>query len=282
MAELNMLSRLGATMPMGARPSALRPSVRVAVHVEHAVYGNFAFRRAGYELLARSAGCRDAWINDFRTSCCHLGERPMGVVDAPGLFALRLRSGPWVVVRVSPQGEDDHGRPGALAFHGLFISPRDYRRAGADPFAFLPWLRDDWNDNALELRSEQLMVTPSPVEPINDPRVLRIARALRRRRWVALEAAAPIDELARAVWRGLPIRMRMRLSLATWTNGNANRFDLLGVPRLAAVAPDARYVDPDAPPGAWGRYFAPSLEDWDRSGDPSHPVIFVGVENRAR
>ena len=69
-----------------------------------------------------------------------------------------------VIVRVSPQGDDDHGRPGALAFHGLFVSARDYRRAGADPFAFVPWLRDDWNDATPELRSERLMIAPTPVD----------------------------------------------------------------------------------------------------------------------
>ena len=68
--------------------------------------------------------------------------------------------------------------------------------------------------------------------------------------------------------------MRMRLSLATWTNGNANRFDLLGVPRLAAVAPDARYVDPDVPPGAWGRYFDPSaLKTGIGAATPATPIF---------
>ena len=83
-------------------------------------------------------------------SCCNLGERPAGVGRA-GLFALHCAAARGSSCAVSPQGVDDHGRPGALAFHGLFITPRDYRRAGADPFAFLPWLDDDWNDAAVEL-----------------------------------------------------------------------------------------------------------------------------------
>src|SRR5690348_13608546 len=98
----------------------LAPGPRpVVVRYEQAVYGSFAFREQGYGMLAASPGCRPRWLADLRAACQRMGERPAGVADAPALFALRLPSGPWAVVGVSPQGPDDRGRPGALAFHAL-------------------------------------------------------------------------------------------------------------------------------------------------------------------
>jgi hypothetical protein len=230
-----------------ARSVGPRASLPVAIRVEQAVYGSFAFRSEGYTVLARSPGCREEWVAEFRAACCNLGERPAGAVDAPGLFALRLPSGPWAVVGVSSQGVDNHGRPGARAFHGLFISSRDYRRAGADPFAFLPWLRDDWTAETRELSAERIIINATPIDTPVAPRAAAIAAALGRRRRVALESSEPIDGLAEQVWHALPRRVRMRLSVATWTFSNANHFDLLAVPRLAAITLDSSYVDPSSP-----------------------------------
>ena len=118
------------------------PTVRV--RFEQAVYGSFAFWDRGYALLAQSPGCRPEWLAEFLTACQRHGEPRGGAAEAPGLFALRLESGPWIVVGVSPQGQDDRGRPGALAFHALFVSPRDYRKAGHVPFGLRGALRGDW------------------------------------------------------------------------------------------------------------------------------------------
>ena len=87
-------------------------------------------------MLARSAGCRPEWLAELRTACQRYGEPPTGAAQADGLFALRLESGPWMIVGVHPQGCDDRDRPGALAFHALFVGRWAYRWAGADPFAF--------------------------------------------------------------------------------------------------------------------------------------------------
>ena len=234
------------TPPAPAPPVDRPPTV---VHFEQAVYGSFAFRDQGYEVLAQSPGCRPEWLADFRAACQKLGERPAGATDAPGLFALRLPSGPWAVVGVSPQGCDDRGRPGALAFHGLFLSPRDYRRAGADPFTLAPLLRSDWSAETRELPAGSLTVEAAPEgSPAPETPAAAVVAAITRGRRVALESPTPIDDLARQVWRGLPERVRARASVATWAFGNANRFDLLAVPRLAGVALDASYVDPQAPP----------------------------------
>src|SRR4051794_29680325 len=99
---------------------------RVQVRYEQAVYGSFPFWDRGYAVLAHSPGCRPEWLAGPRTARPPYGEPPAGAAEAPALFALRLERGPWLIVGVGPQGHDDRGRPGALAFHALFVDPRDY------------------------------------------------------------------------------------------------------------------------------------------------------------
>jgi hypothetical protein len=232
------------------RVSTHAGSGSLAVPFEQAVYGSFSFRDEGYALLAHSPGCRARWLAEFRLACQRLGERPAGVAEAPGLFALRLPCGPWLIVGVSPQGRDDRGRPGALAFHGLFVGPREYRKTGFDPFAFCQVLRSDWDAETTALAAGSLRLdapvrdTAESVEAGADERAARMVAALVKGQRVALEVPDPIDALARQVWRELPLRIRKRASVATWAFGNDNRFSLLAVPRLAGVALDSSYVDP--------------------------------------
>src|SRR4051794_38332163 len=72
-------------------------AARSVVHLEQAVYGSFAFRGHGYEVLAQSPGCRPEWLAEFRAACQKTGERPAGAGEAAGLFALRLPCGIWAV-----------------------------------------------------------------------------------------------------------------------------------------------------------------------------------------
>ncbi len=218
----------------------------ITITYEQAVYGNFAFWDQGYAVLARSPGCRPEWLAEFLNACQNLGERPAGLAEHPGLFALRLASGPWAVVGFRPQGCDDRGRPGALAFHGLFLTPREYRKADCNPFALAGALRDDWSAATQTLPSGTWELHEPEEEGEPDPQAPTITLALMTGRQVAIEASEPIERLARQVWRSLPVRFRARLSVATWTFGNGNRFDLLATPRLAALALDPSYLDPRA------------------------------------
>jgi len=221
----------------------------VSIRYEQAVYGSFPFWDKGYAILARSPGCRDEWIADLRAVCQHYGERPAGAAEAGGVLALKLPSGPWAIIGPCPQGCDDQGRPGALAFHALFVSGSDYRKAGAFPFNLARNLGKDWSAEATSLPSGSLVLdTVPPADPsaTENPQAARIAEALARGRRVALEAPGPIDDLARVVWLALPLRRRARLSLATWTFALGNRHDLAALPRLAGVALDRTYVDPES------------------------------------
>jgi hypothetical protein len=238
------------------------------VRVEQAVYGSFPFWDRGYALLGHSAGCRPEWRSAFEAACQRFGERPRHVREAAGLFALRVPRGPWMIVGVGDAGADDRGRPGALVFHGIFVSASDYKKIGAAPFPLMPRLRRDWGPGDTSLPSAVLAVRPfasdegtrprlgqaptrasrqddhdSPAPP--DGRAAAIAAALARGRCVALAAPAPIDVLARDVWAALPRRLRARRTLATWAFALGNRFDLAALPRLAGAAPDDSYLDPD-------------------------------------
>jgi hypothetical protein len=147
-----------------------------------------------------------------------------------------------MITKVGSPGRDDHGRPGALAFHALFLSPREYQRAEYDPFALAGALRADWTAATHDLPSGTWTITPpgSTSAPA-DLLAARIAAALVRGERVAIEAAAPIDALARQVWRGLPPRIRQKASVATWAFANGNQFDLVAMPRLADHARDPSY-----------------------------------------
>lgn len=222
------------------------------VRYEQAVYGSFPFWGRGYAVLARSAGCRGEWLDALRLAGQRFGERPAGVAEQACMFALSLQGGPWMIVGVFPQGNDDQGRPGALAFHGLFVGRWAYRWSGASPFLFASALRRDWD------RTDQDRLLPAGriVLPGRGPvtggeadrRVATIVAAIRRGRKVVFASPHPIDDLAGAVWRRLPGRTRRRASVATWAFSMANRFDLVAVPRLAGMRPDPSVLvlEPDA------------------------------------
>lgn len=217
----------------------------VKVAYEQAVYGSFPFWNRGYAALARSSGCRPEWLAALKAACQRYGERPAGVADAEALFTRRIDRGPWMIVGVSPQGDDDAGRPGALAFHALFVGPWTYARAGADPFAFAGLFRSDWGPGDLDATFPpgRAIVQRASYRASSDPTPFAaaeqrhaIVEALSRGRRVVVQSAGPIDAVAREVWRALPLRVRLRASVATWAFDNANRFDLVALPKLAGVA----------------------------------------------
>ena len=230
----------------------------IKARFEQAVYGSFPFWRRGYGVLARSQECRPEWLAALQVASQRYGEPPVGTAAAVGLFAMRLARGPWMIVGVSPQGRDDQDRPGALAFHALFVGRWTYAWAGADPFAFAGALRRNWSRADLDatLPSGCLTVprlrlgrSTQPPRSHADERSAPIITALVQGRQVAVQSAEPIDMLARDVWRALPMRVRLRASVATWAFDNANRFDLVALPKLAGLTrecPDLILTPEDA------------------------------------
>jgi hypothetical protein len=147
-----------------------------------------------------------------------------------------------MIVQADSLGCDDQGRPGATAFHALFVGSWSYRRAGADPLAFAPAFRSDWT-----LDDHQRPLPPGSFRPAAgrkdpsakpDPRVGPILAALVGGRRAIVQSAEPAEALVRSVWSRLPGRTRRRTSVATWAFGDANRFDFLASPRIAGLALD--------------------------------------------
>jgi hypothetical protein len=183
-------------------------------------------------------------VNEFKMVCQRYGEPSRVVFDLWGAcFSLRLASGPWAIVGVSGQGVDDHGRPGALAFHGLFVTPREFRKVGFDPFALAGALRREWGpltSLSLGVYSIEPEATTSP-EPTADARLIRDALVAGRR--VVFESPGPATSLVRSAWLLLREGHRSRLSVATFAFGNGNQFDLMALPHVTVSGLDSSYVD---------------------------------------
>jgi hypothetical protein len=197
------------------------------IHAEQAVYGSFPFWSKGYGLLANSPGCRHEWVREFETVCQQFGEPISGVSGDGALLCKRLRHGPWLLVRVASQGADDRGRPGALAFHGLFLSSAEFSRIHFDPFLLMHFFRSDWTE-ATSL--EPLAITAA--EPERESPEWPLAAELIGR-GVVIESTAPIEDIARTTWRALRLRDRRANSFATLTFRDPLRFSLAAVPRIS-------------------------------------------------
>ena len=189
-------------------------------------------------------GCRPEWLAELRAVCQRDGEPPARVTEVDARFAIRLESGPWLVAGVHSQGCDDRGRPGALAFHALFVGRFAYRWIGANPFGFdprsaAPGARRTTIDHSLRGQLKRITARDRRRRiDEDDPRLPSILRAAAGRRRVIVQSSTPIDALARTVWSKLPARTRMRASLATWAFDTANAFDLVAVPKLTGLVCD--------------------------------------------
>ncbi len=207
---------------------------------EQAVYGSFPFWNRGYGILAQSPGCHPRWLAELRTVCQRFGEPPAGTPHVEAVFAMRLECGPWVVAGVNSQGCDDRGRPGALAFHALFLGRFGYPWVGCDPFAMKNELRQDWlaGDQDRALPSGRLSFWPrrlSGTATEENPLVGEIATAIMQKRRVVVQSSAPIDALVRDVWARIPFGARLRASVATWAFDTSNGFDLVALPKLTGL-----------------------------------------------
>lgn len=209
-------------------------SSTVTVTCEQAVYGSFPFRNQGYDILTASTGCRPEWLDAFARYCRDLGQPPSDaspVVDRL-LFARKIPAGPWVVALGSAQGCDDRGRPGAWAFHGLFLSNRDYRSLGASPFPLRPHLIDRFSAGmSLTGGPIQVDLPPDTGVPEIDPSKIRwIAKGRKLR----CEGSFDTFESTERFWRSLGIRMRSRRSLTTWSFRSATPFhwSCVGIQRV--------------------------------------------------
>ncbi len=217
---------------------------RVRVRFEQAVYGSFPFWDKGYAILASSPGCRDEWIDEFRRVCNLMGEKHAGSIDAASFFSIELGDrGPRIVALAFPTGIDDRGRPGAIAFHALFLDRRDFDRIAAVPFELRSALRSDWTAATTELPQGGIEInldyddfTSASTDSIKCMNVKAIAASIASGSRVIVSADRPIDDLVREIWRNLSFRIRRSASFSTWSHGDGARFDLVAMPASAAAS----------------------------------------------
>src|SRR5262245_29399162 len=189
------------------------------IRYEQAVYGSFPFWDRGYATWAHSPGCRPEWLDWLGATCPRIGPPPPGE-STGGLCALRPDRETWAIIGTYDQGTDDRGRPGAVAFHALFLSARDHRELDGDPFRLAHRLRRDWGPDDRDLDAV-IMDLPSPDTASTgeaDEKARQLTSRIARGERIGLPSKTPIDELAREVWRALPRSVRLRATLATWTN----------------------------------------------------------------
>ncbi len=216
---------------------------QVTITGEQAVFGSFHFWDRGYDILAKSPGCNDPWIRALRRVAGQLGERSRHAPEPGGFISLTLQDRTWMVVGPRPQGVDDRGRPGAIAFHALFFNPATARRVGYEPDRLREGFRSGWTEGT---RLDQVRVTLSrPSRPFSKDEVTtssEVAALLMEGQRVVIETPNPIDRLGALVWRQLPAQARRDLSMATMAFDDTGAFDLIGVSSVPRHVAENRQI----------------------------------------
>jgi hypothetical protein len=209
------------------------------MQVEHALYGSHA--GGGYRFLAKSAEFRDEWLPLAERLCMGFGERPPGVACPACVFAQPFCNRHVSVIQAADQGNDDAGRPGALAFY-LVVLPRDaYVQWGGDPFLLADRFPPPWHARG-ELPSITEPLEPPPARTVAEvqrvlkrddgPSLLGATQALVDGGHVVFERQTPDAPLLRDLWLLLPTSTRAGLWPASFAFGNDLQFDAVAAPRV--------------------------------------------------
>jgi hypothetical protein len=206
--------------------------------IEQAIYGGQD--AGGYRFLARSAGFHDDWLAEAEQLCVGFGERPAGVACPGCVFARPFGRRHVAIVQAADQGQDDAGRPGALAFY-LLIFPRQlYHELGGDPFFLAEQFPPPWQARG-ELPPLTWTAGPPPARTVEMlQKVLNVpysatllggVQALLDGGRLVFERTAPDSAILHSLWALLPTHDRCQLWPASFAFGNAHQFDAVVVPR---------------------------------------------------
>jgi hypothetical protein len=209
-----------------------------AIPIEQALYGNP--ERGGFRFLGRSPGFVDDWLPLAEKICAGFGDRPAGIACPGCVFAQPFGPRHVAVVQAADLGNDDAKRPGALGFHFLVLSRRDYTDLTGDPFLLAERFPPNWGARG------DLPALSWPDEPPAPRTVAQVQAALQNGDSAMLlggtqalidagrlvfERPAPATDLLRRLWLLLPVSSRAHLWPASFAFGNALKFDVLVVPR---------------------------------------------------
>jgi hypothetical protein len=206
--------------------------------IEQALYGDQD--KGGYRFLARSPGFRNDWLAEAERLCTGFGERPSGIACPGCVFARPFARHHVAIVQAADQGQDDTGRPGALAFYLLILPRALYRDLGGDPFFIADQFPPLWQARG-ELPCLTWMVGAPPTRTVaslqktlNVPHsatLLGGVQILLDGGRLVFERSSPDDAILRGLWALLPTRERSELWPASFTFSNDPRFDAVVVPR---------------------------------------------------
>jgi hypothetical protein len=254
---------------------------------EQAIYGDQD--TGGYRFLARSSGFRDDWLPEAERLCTGFGERPTGVACPACVFARPFGRRHVAVVQVADQGQDDAGRPGALAFYLLILPRQRYLDLGGDPFFIAeqfspPWqARGElpaltWKDETPPARTvealQKVLNVPYSATLLGGVQILLDGGRL------VFERSAPDVGIVRSLWALLPTRDRGDLWPASFAFSNAHRFDVLVVPRASGPDYDNYITEEKAGDYPEGRYEC-NLQSAIETGDQREIDALLG-HNRTR
>jgi hypothetical protein len=242
--------------------------------MEHTLYGSHA--DGGYRFLAKSSGFLDEWLPLAERLCMGFGERPPGVSCPVCVFAQPFGKRHVAVVQVADQGNDDTGRPGALAFY-LVVLPRGaYSTWGGDPFALADRFPPPWQARGELSPLADPLESPPPrsVDEVQQilkrdagPNLLGATQALVDGGRVVFKRQQPDTALLRDLWTLLPTQTRGELWPASFVFGNDLRFHALATPRITEVF--ERYVSEDQagdyPEGRYERALHVAAETGDQA-----------------
>ena len=229
--------------------------------IEQALYGDQD--KGGYRFLGRSPGFRDEWLSEAERLCTGFGERPAGVACPGCVFASPFARHHVAVVQVADQGQDDTGRPGALAFYLLVLPRVHYRELGGDPFFIAeqfppPWqTRGElpcltWTAGAPPARTvamlQKTLNVPHSATLLGGVQILLDGGRL------VFERSGPDPAILRSLWALLPTRERSELWPASFTFSNDHQFDAVVVPRAAGSEYEHYITEEKAGDYPEGRY----------------------------
>ncbi|MGH7221731.1 MAG: hypothetical protein ACRELF_00720, partial [Gemmataceae bacterium] len=219
--------------------------------------------KGGYRFLARSPGFRDDWLAEAERLCTGFGERPTGVACPGCVFARPFGRHHVAIVQAADQGQDDTGRPGALAFYLLILPRAFYRELGGDPFYLAeqfppPWqTRGElpcitWTAGAPPARSAAMLQKTLNVP--HSATLLGGAQILLDGGRLVFERSSPDAAILRGLWALLPTRERGELWPASFTFSNDPQFNVVVVPRAAGSEYEHYITEEKAGDYPEGRY----------------------------
>ncbi|HTU19045.1 MAG TPA: hypothetical protein VMG10_13375 [Gemmataceae bacterium] len=229
--------------------------------IEQAIYGDQD--KGGYRFLARSAGFHDDWLVEAERLCTGFGERPGGVACPDCVFARPFGRHHVAIVQAADQGQDDTGRPGALAFHLLILPGTLYRELGGDPFYIAeqfppPWQKRGelpcltWTAGVVPPRSaamlQKTLNVPHSATLLGGVQILLDGGRL------VFERAGPDPAILRSLWALLPTRERCDLWPASFAFSNDHQFDAVVVPRASGPEYEHYITEEKAGDYPEGRY----------------------------